>query len=102
MASMVELILPGCGARLVSLLVQRRGRPTLLRLTNGAEAMAWNCVCGRDHDKDWEHMTLNMSPRVPDAPVVFLSAAQVATAADPESGTILYERCRDTAILADL
>lgn len=90
MASMVELVLPGAGAALVSLLTVRRGRPTRLTLSSGAEITAWNCAWGMDFGGEWEHLTLNMSPRLPRAEAVFLSAADVIDACDPESGVSLY------------
>lgn len=90
MASMVELVLPGCGARLVSLLMRRRGRPTRLTLCNGSELTAWNCAWGMDFGRDWEHLTLNMSPRLAGTQAVFLSSADVLAASDPENGASLY------------
>ena len=95
MASMVELVLPGCGASLVSLLMRRRGRPTRLRLHDGAEVTAWNCAWGMDYGREWEHLTLNMSPRLADAATAFVSSADVVAASDPESGDPLYERPRN-------
>jgi hypothetical protein len=87
---MVELILPGCGASLVRLLMRRRGRPTRLQLSDGAEVTAWNCAWGMDFGRDWEHLTLNMSPRLVDADIVFVSSAEVLVASDPENGAALY------------
>ena len=88
---MVELILPGCGASLVRLLMRRRGRPTRLRLSGGAEITAWNCAWGMDFGREWEHLTLNMSPRLADAATAFVSTADVVAASDPESGRALYQ-----------
>jgi len=92
MASMVELVLPGAGAALVSLLVARRGQPTRLKLTSGAEITAWNCAWGMDFGREWEHLTLNMSPRLRSADAAFLSTADVVAARDPADGRMLYER----------
>lgn len=89
---MVELILPGCGASLVRLLMRRRGRPTRLRLSDGAEVTAWNCAWGMDFGRDWEHLTLNMSPRLTGVGAAFLSSVDVLAASDPVSGAALYER----------
>ena len=89
---MVELILPGSGAQLVSLLMQRRGRPTRLKLNCGGEITAWNCVWGMEYGREWEHLTLNISPRMADAAAVLVSAADVLFASDPDSGRRLYER----------
>ena len=89
---MVELILPGCGASLVRLLMRRRGRPTRLRLSGGAEITAWNCAWGRDYGRDWEHLTVNMSPRRAGAETAFVSTADVVAACDAESGADLYAR----------
>lgn len=90
--AMVELILPGCGQTLVCLLMRRRGRPTRLKLNDGGEVTAWNCAWGMDYGREWEHLTLNMSPRRADADMAFVSSADVTTASDPDSGASLYER----------
>ena len=92
MASMVELVLPGAGASLVELLMQRCGRPTRLKLRDGVEVTAWNCAWGMDYGREWEHLTLNMSPRRSGAKAAFVSSADVLAASDPESGAGLYER----------
>ena len=92
MASMVELVMPGSGAALVRLLVRRRGKATRLRLNDGAEVTAWNCAWGMDYGREWEHLTLNMSPRSPLAEAAFLSARDVVSAVDPVDGAALYER----------
>jgi len=89
---MVDLILPGQGAGLVQLLGQRRGRPTRLRLRGGREVLAFNCAWGMTYAADWEHLTLNLSPRVQAAPVAALSSAEVITAEDPDTGALLYRR----------
>lgn len=89
---MVELVLPGSGAALVSLLLERRGRPTRLKLSSGAEITAWNCAWGMDFGRDWEHLTLNMSPPLPRGEAAFVSAADVINASDPESGQALYRK----------
>lgn len=89
---MVDLILPGQGAPLVRLLCGRRGRPTRLHLADGRQITAWNCAWGRDHGRDWEHLTLNMSPRRADAETAFVSTADVLAASDAESGDDLYAR----------
>lgn len=92
MSSMVELVLPGAGAALVALLMARRGQPTRLRLRNGAEITAWNCAWGMDYGHDWEHLTLNMSPRRAGAETIFLSSADVMAACDADGGPLLYQR----------
>lgn len=89
---MVELILPGCGQSLVHLLMRRRGRPTRLKLNDGGEVTAWNCAWGMDYGREWEHLTLNMSPRSASANATFLSSADVIAASDPTSGRTLYRR----------
>lgn len=91
MASMVELVLPGAGAPLVRLLASRHGKPTRLTLRDGAEVTAWNCAWGMDYGRDWEHLTLNMSPRLTEADTAFVSTADVVVASDPESGRALYQ-----------
>lgn len=83
---MVDLILPGKGRRLVRLLARRRGRPTVLRLADGREVVAWNSVWGRDWNAEWEHLTLNLSPRVIGAEVGTLSTRDVRAVIDAESG----------------
>lgn len=87
---MVDLILPGQGAGLVRLLGQRRGRATRLRLRGGRDVLAFNCAWGMDYAAEWEHLTLNLSPRVSAAPVSALSSAEVITAEDPDTGGLLY------------
>jgi hypothetical protein len=87
----VDLILPGKGRRLVRLLAGRRGRPTLLRLTDGREVTAFNSVWGRDWGAEWEHLTLNLSPRVAGAEVRTVSAEQVVEARDLD-GRLLHRR----------
>ncbi len=89
---MVDLILPGQGAGLVRLLGQRRGRATRLKLRGGREVVAHNCAWGIGYAAEWEHLTVNLSPRVPTAPVAALSSAEVLAAEDPETGALLYRR----------
>lgn len=88
---MVDLILPGKGRRLVRLLAARRGRATTLRLADGREVTAFNCAWGRDWDAEWEHLTLNLSPRVPGAEVRSVSAEEVVEARDAD-GRVLHRR----------
>lgn len=85
---MVDLILPGRGRRLVRLLAERRGRPTVLRLADGREVTAWNSVWGRDWGAEWEHLTLNLSPRVAGAEVASLSSGDVAEMFDDAGGLL--------------
>lgn len=89
---MVELILPGRGRDLVRLLMLRRGRATGLALADGRRLLAWNCVWGRTRGCEWEHLTLNLDPRAPGAPVWSLSSADVLLAIDPSRGQPLYHR----------
>ena len=89
---MVDLILPGQGAGLVRVLGQRRGRPTRLRLRDGRDVVAHNCAWGMDYAGVWEHLTVNLSPRVPGAEVASLSSADVMVAADVATGCTLYAR----------
>lgn len=78
------------------LLCGRRGRPTRLHLNDGRQITAWNCAWGRDHGREWEHLTLNMSPRRADAETAFVSTADVMAASDVESGADLYARGSET------
>ncbi len=81
---MVDLILPGRGRGLVRVLAARRGRATTLRLIDGREVTAWNCVWGRDWGAEWEHLTLNLSPRIAGATVETVSTRSVVEARDEE------------------
>ena len=56
----------------------------------GRDLLAFNCAWGMDYAAEWEHLTLNLSPRVPAAPVSALSSAEVITAEDPDTGALLY------------
>ena len=50
---------------------------------------AWNCVWGRDWGAEWEHLTLNLSPRMDGATVETVSTRSVVEARDPE-GRLLH------------
>ena len=85
-------MVPGSGIELVELLERRDGRLTLLELADGRTIRSFNIAAGRDLGDEWEHFTLNISPRIEGEDVDWLSTADVLTARDPDESKLLYRR----------
>jgi hypothetical protein len=85
-------MVPGRGIELVELLERRDGRLTLLELADGRTIRSFNIAAGRDLGDEWEHFTLNISPRIDGEDVDWLSTADVVAASDPDGSEPLYRR----------
>jgi hypothetical protein len=76
----------GAGASLIRVLVDRRGRPTVVRLANGTEfttldGAAW----GRDYGDLWEHVTAYTT----DGTVEFFYMSDVEALLEPDTRTVV-------------
>ena len=83
---------PGRGFPIVRLLEQRAGRPTELLLRDGTKVTAHNIAWGLDPGEDWEHLSLNIAPRVPGAAFEFVRTCDVSRIVDPATGEVLFRR----------
>ena len=78
--------------QLIEVLEARDGQLTLLELANGTTFRSFNIAYGRDYGDEWEHFTLNISPRIEGEVVEWLSSGDVRTALDPQTAEVLYRR----------
>lgn len=82
----------GLGAPVRKLLEARRGRPTIVRLADGDELLAYDAAWGRDFGDRWEHVTINCSPPQEGRPIHFLHLSEVVRLLDAETGCVLIEQ----------
>jgi hypothetical protein len=82
----------GLGAPIRRLLEARRGQPTIVRLANREELLAYDTVWGRDFGDLWEHVTINGSPPQEGRPIHFLYLSEVVHVLDAETGCVLIDQ----------
>jgi hypothetical protein len=80
---------PARGSLIIDLLQHREERLTLVELMNGQLLSIQDIAWGRDPDDEWEHVTINFSPRRPDVAPDYFSTRDVSRILDPDSGSIL-------------
>lgn len=78
-------------AALIRLLIARQGVPTLVSLRDGRVLTVINIAWGYDDGDTHAHVTINISPGVPEAPIDFFLTHDVVRVRDPTSGTVLLE-----------
>jgi hypothetical protein len=86
-------LVPGLGAELVAILLDRRHTLTLIRYHDGQEELVHNAVMrGRDIGDLWEHIVLEPEPPIPGGGSIFLQLSCVLCLIDPETGAVLAEQ----------
>ena len=85
----------GPGAPILNLLAQRTGQPTIVKLFDGRELVAFDVAWGRDIGDLWEHVTTNCSPPQPGRPTDFFYMSDVISIVDPDTRKVLMEQTPD-------
>ena len=76
----------GAGAALIRMLAERYGRPTIVRMANGAEFTISNGTgWGRDYGDLWEHVIAHTD----DGRVEFFYMSEVEALIDPDTRAVL-------------
>ncbi|MCR6645278.1 MAG: hypothetical protein NVV62_12640 [Terricaulis sp.] len=80
-------LVPGRGAKIVTILVGRKFSPTRVALENGETCVGANWSWGRDIGADWEHVYF-----AEDGLDFFLSTEQIIALHDPATSEKLFSR----------
>lgn len=83
---------PGRGFPIVRLLEERMGQPTEVVLRDGRAIVVHNIAWGLDPGEGWEHLSINVTPRVPGARFDFVRTSEIARVVDPATGEVLFGR----------
>jgi hypothetical protein len=76
----------GAGAPLIRLLVERRGRPTILQFADGTEFTTFDGTgWGRDCGDLWEHVTAHTT----DGSIEFCYMSEVAALLEPDTRAVV-------------
>ena len=77
---------------LINLLITRDGAPTLVSVLEGDSYTVLNIAWGYDFGDEYAHVTTNVSPFIPNAPIDFFFTDCVTEVRDASTGTIIYSR----------